>query len=136
MRQCKHPTCGDTCRRPTKEKKLYTIKRTPITRKPCKIKPVSKKRSKQNEEYLKQKETRFDPWTECEIKSPVCTFLATVEHHTNGRENERLLIIEDRKKSCAACNIWIETSDGTAWAYEHGHKKRKHGLFNTLRNQI
>lgn len=36
MKQCKHPTCGDTCRRDRKPKKTYTLKRSPIKRAPAK----------------------------------------------------------------------------------------------------
>lgn len=41
MRECKHPTCGDTCRRVKKPKKIYTLKRTPI-----------RKRSKKKQQSL------------------------------------------------------------------------------------
>lgn len=30
MKECKHPTCGETCRRPKPQKKIYQLKRTPI----------------------------------------------------------------------------------------------------------
>lgn len=33
MRECKHPTCGDTCRREKKPKKIYYLKRSPIKKK-------------------------------------------------------------------------------------------------------
>jgi hypothetical protein len=37
-----------------------------------------------------------------------------------------LLIVEDWLASCPGCNIWIETSQGTKWAYDHNKKKYKH----------
>lgn len=132
MRQCRHPTCGETCRRPQKPKKNYQLKRTAIVAKPYKIKPVSDKRTKQNKEYKALKEKIIDPWDECEIKSPVCGGKAIVLHHSNGRENERLLNVEDIMKSCAECNLWIETSQGTKWAYDNGKKKHKHYKANNL----
>jgi hypothetical protein len=39
MATCKHPTCGESCRRPVKPKKRYYLKRTAIKKK----KPVLKK---------------------------------------------------------------------------------------------
>lgn len=63
---------------------------------------------------------------ECEIQSPECTFVSTVIHHTNGRENERLLDQRDWKASCARCNIVVE--EKSKWAYDNGHKLYKHQL--------
>lgn len=40
MKICNHPTCNDSCRRPVKEKKIYTLKRTPL-KKTFKPKPVN-----------------------------------------------------------------------------------------------
>ena len=140
MPECKHPTCGDTCRRPKKVPKRYEIKRTPLKRKPVKLKKskpkrVSKKRKNQNDQYSILREKFLGKHDECQIQAPgICSFSALVIHHTNGRENERLLIVEDWLASCPECNIWIETSAGTKWAYENGKKKKKHGLSNMLRN--
>ncbi|UAY56237.1 recombination protein NinG [Arachidicoccus terrestris] len=39
MSECKHPTCGEFCRRPKKEKKVYQLKRSPIKKKKPKSKP-------------------------------------------------------------------------------------------------
>lgn len=36
-KSCKHPTCGDVCRRIKKKKKIYVLKRTPLQK-------ISKKR--------------------------------------------------------------------------------------------
>jgi hypothetical protein len=133
MRQCKHPTCGETCRRPKKDRKVYEIKRTPILKKPVKIKPIAAKRQKQNQEYKILREKFLGEHDECEIKAPgICTYSALVVHHTNGRENERLLIVADWLASCPECNIWIE-GPGTKWAYENGIKKHKHQISNNDR---
>jgi hypothetical protein len=40
-KECRHPTCGETCRRTKKVKKIYTLKRTPI-----------RKRSKKKQQSL------------------------------------------------------------------------------------
>jgi hypothetical protein len=130
MRQCKHPTCGDTCRRPKPDAKpRQQIKRTPLQKKPYKIKATSKKRAGQLQEYKTLKEEFLAVNDECQIKVPgICTYSALVIHHTNGRENERLLIVEDWLASCPECNIWIETSAGTKWAYDNEKKKYKHRL--------
>lgn len=134
MPECKHPTCGDHCRREKKKPKVYQLKRTPLkgptkplARGTVKIKKVATKRRKQNEKYSVLREAFLGEHDECEIQAPgVCTFSALVVHHTNGRENERLLIVEDWLASCPECNVWIETSQGTKWAYENGKKKYKH----------
>lgn len=36
MKQCKHPTCGDVCRREKKPKKVYQLKRSSIKKAPAK----------------------------------------------------------------------------------------------------
>ncbi len=140
-REFKHPTCGAKCRREKKPKKIYQLKRTPIKKKPYKIKPIAKKRIKQNEQYAIEREKFLAKNDECQIKAPgICSYSALVIHHTNGRENERLLIVEDWLASCPECNIWIE-GEGTEWAYANGIKKHKHrlkenGLSNSLRQAL
>lgn len=141
MPECKHPTCGPTCRRPKKQRKVYTIKRTALQRTAAKIKPVSKKRRGQFAEYGPKREQFLKEHPLCEIRSPepgVCTHFATVIHHSNGKENERLNIVEDWFSSCAGCNVWIE-GPGTKWAYETGIKQHKHhsnNLINGLPNSL
>lgn len=88
-------------------------------------------------EYKKIKEQFLAIKDECEIMVPepgVCTYSALVVHHMIGRENERLLDTNFWLASCPGCNIWIETSAGTRWAYENGKKLYKHQL-NNLDNE-
>lgn len=56
----------------------------------------------------------------CKIKSPVCTYLATVVNHTEGRGEDKILDMRTWEESCAPCNIYIEVHD--KWARENGHK--------------
>jgi len=127
VRECKHPTCGEKCRREKKQKKAYVLKRTPLKRKAYKIKPVADKRRKQNQSYSVKRRQFLDENPYCQINAPGCTRDATEVHHTNGRENERLLIVEDWKASCSNCNGKVE--EMSEWAYENGHKKKKHGIY-------
>lgn len=128
MKECKHPTCGEHCRRPKKEKKVYVLKRTPIKKKSKKIKPVSDKRKAQNKLYSIAREYFLQRFPKCQIQSPECTGEATEVHHTNGRENERLLDERFWKSSCRNCNGYVERF--SQWAYDNGHKLHKHQTNN------
>ncbi len=136
MRQCKHPSCGPTCSKPNKEKKVYKLRRTPIKKKSYKIKKVSKKRKVQNKYYSQEKQKFLEGNPVCQIQSPVCVHVAAVIHHTNGREGERLNIVEDWMASCSPCNLYVECKEGTKWAYENGKKQHKHKLKNGLPNSL
>lgn len=59
----------------------------------------------------------------CNIKSPVCTKVATCINHTRGREGN-VLNVEDWESSCTACNSYIESHH--SWAQKRGHKKERH----------
>lgn len=59
----------------------------------------------------------------CNIKSPVCTKVATCINHTRGREGN-VLNVEDWESSCTACNGFIEQNH--EWARKRGHKKERH----------
>jgi hypothetical protein len=108
MKQCKHPTCGDTCRRVKKPKKKTRIKRH------------SAKRSKQNTAYSKQsKEIRAEQPI-CQVKSPVCTIFSQGAHHVSGRTGDRLTDREKQIGCCNACNTYIE--DNSQWAKDNGFK--------------
>lgn len=50
MKQCKHPTCGETCRREKKPKKAYQLKRTPLNKKA----PVKKSNGDRTMSRLKE----------------------------------------------------------------------------------
>lgn len=132
MKQCKHPTCGDSCRRlKLQTNKAYTLtrtplKRTPIKRKPYKIKKVSKKRKEQNKIYSDLRLKFLEQNPECEIQAPGCTCEATTIHHLEGRENERLNDVTKWKASCVWCNGYVETH--SSWAYQTGNKLYKHQI--------
>lgn len=63
MKECKHPTCGDVCRRPKKDKKIYSLKRTPIRKRSKK-----KQQSLESELLTQQKDWAFflEIWNERE----------------------------------------------------------------------
>ena len=60
----------------------------------------------------------------CEIKSPECTKIATVIHHTKGRGPNEILDQTTWKSSCERCNGWIE--ENHAKAEEMGVKQSRH----------
>lgn len=147
MPECKHPCCGEKCRKKKEPKPRTTIRRTPLPRstvtepgspkKGKRIRAVAKKRKSELEEYARLRESFLGKHDECQIKAPaICSYSALVIHHTNGRENGRLLIVEDWMASCPGCNVWIETSAGTKWAYENGIKKHKHREGNIIRKSF
>jgi predicted HNH restriction endonuclease len=69
-----------------------------------KIKRESKKRAKQNRQYkpIQRKFLRENPV--CDLKLPGCTGNSTQVHHAAGRENDRLLRVEDFKAACSNCH--------------------------------
>lgn len=60
----------------------------------------------------------------CQLQLPGCTKIATVVHHTKGREGKQLKNQDDMMVSCSNCNITAEQND--AEAREKGIKKSKH----------
>lgn len=60
----------------------------------------------------------------CEIRSPVCTHVATCVHHVKGRAKDVVLDPEYHKASCDPCNHYVESHH--AWAVENGHKVSRH----------
>jgi len=120
---CNHPTCRNgICRRPIKEKKVYTLKRTPLKKKACKIKAVSGKREVINQHYRRLRIPFLKERRVCEIKSPECMGAATEVHHIKGR-GKYLLEVSTWKASCRACNGYVEKHD--KWARENGHKESR-----------
>ena len=108
----------------TIKKAAYIMRGLPQVAKPkAPIKKVSKKMVglKDQLKRLYPKFLKKKPF--CEIKSPVCTKVATVIHHAAGRIGEKLLDQKDWMASCPACNGYVEDND--AWAREHGFKKSK-----------
>lgn len=97
---------------------------------PKRIKPRSKKMAKKmrklgkiNQELLGDR--TGDPTELCEIQSPVCTRIATVLNHNQGRDGDNLLDKSKLSKCCPPCNDYIEKHH--AWAKERGFKDQRHG---------
>jgi len=109
-KECNHPTCGDTCRRPKKEKKRYVIPKRSANRKT------------EDKIYFELRETFLKQRPYCEINSPVCTGPATCVHHTRSR-GIYLLAQNTWMASCHHCNNYIEDHD--QWARDNGFKKSK-----------
>lgn len=60
----------------------------------------------------------------CQIKSPVCTYYATVINHDAGRVGAALLDKDNMTPCCPPCNDYIESHPGFAGGR---FKKRRHG---------
>lgn len=121
MRECKHPTCGDTCRRPKKERKIYRLKqRTPIKSSRKKIKKISKTRGELLKIYkpLSAQYKIDNPL--CKINSPDCTMFTQGVHHKKGKIGELLIDATFFMPACNSCNDYVETHD--AWARQKGFK--------------
>jgi HNH endonuclease len=79
------------------------MKRTPLKRR-TPLRPVSKKRAKQNGEYSKLKRQLIKDFSICEI----CWSTRAVDvHHRHGREGLRLLDIHDWIFVCRDCHRMI-----------------------------
>lgn len=65
-----------------------------------------------------------DPF--CAVGSVLCTKVAVCLHHITARSvaPERVLDPQNVIRSCHACNMYIETAPGAAWAESVGLKKR------------
>jgi hypothetical protein len=113
-RECNHPTCGATCRRPKNVKKTYTLKRTPLKKKPYRIAKMSEKRA---EEMVLYKDMRVAFMKEnkvCAAGLDGCTKKATDVHHMAGRTNAMLL---DQTKWLAVCrNCHRQITDNSEMA--------------------
>ncbi len=111
-KQCKHPTCGEVCRRQPAPKK-----------EPVAIKKVANSRKEAEKQY-RQKAKKFrQEHPLCEIKSSVCTRKTQGVHHVKGRLGDLLLDEKYWKGACNACNSYVESHP--VWAIENGHKISK-----------
>ena len=121
-----------------KEKKVNTIKRTPIKNKPVRIKQISKKQAKKIKEYspIALKYKIENPICNIQIEG-VCTFNTTDVHHIRGKvgfadqwaiDNNIPLLIDVRffNSTCRGCHSYVE--DNVAEAIENGHSQ--HRTFN------
>lgn len=100
------------------EKKVYRLKKSPV-------KKISSKREAENEIYFQNREVFLKTGNGlCELKVPgVCTTKATCIHHVAGREGKKFLDQGGWKRSCHACNSWVEANDSAA--REMGLKKQR-----------
>lgn len=102
--------------KPEKKKKIYNLKRTPIKKKFYRIKKVSEKREKENQEYFPKRDKFLKSGDgRCQLKIPgVCTTVATCVHHVAGRTGKMFLDKKFWKRSCHPCNGWVEDHDAEA----------------------
>jgi hypothetical protein len=122
--ECKHPTCsGETCRRPKKEKKVYQLKRTPLVKKPYKIKKVSEKRKYNLKQYLEDRIVFLKANPICQANLDCCKKKATEVHHAAGRENDRLNDQSFWVAICRPCHRWV--TENSAEAIELGLSVRR-----------
>jgi len=91
----------------------------PIAKRSEKMKEAVKGLKKDYALYLSQPENKY-----CQLKMEGCTKVATVVHHTEGREGDNLTDQSKWKASCVWCNLMAEIKD--AEAREKGVKKSKH----------
>jgi hypothetical protein len=97
------------------KKKPQPLKRTPLKQKVVKLKPRTKKRAKQEREYLKKREKYLQNKPSCEI----CLQPATTIHHPAGRIGE--LLTDDTLfiGLCMTCHERVEQNP--IWAKEQGY---------------
>lgn len=89
-----------------------------------KINTRSKKQAKVMRLLKKAYPIYLEAHPECEIKSAVCMFHATVVNHNRGR-GANVLNQDDWCPACSPCNNFIE--ENHAWAQERGFKARRIG---------
>lgn len=75
---------------------------------PVKIKKVSEKKKKQDDEYSKLRKIYLDAHPFCEAKLPGCTGDATDIHHLAGRIGEKYLDVTNFIALCRSCHSYIE----------------------------
>ncbi len=105
--------------------KMYSeVPEPPKLKKP--IAKESKKTKKENRQYRKQVAERLEesPW--CELNSPVCTHFAQGDDHTQKRSPANKMLLENRKRSCNACNTFKENN--LSWAIANGHHISKYAI--------
>lgn len=107
MKQCKHPTCGETCRRPVKK---------PAPRK--QIRKVSTKEQKRQAKYRTHKKTLFTGDDICAVSLlenktdeviklfKDCQYWARQFHHPAGRTGGHLY--DEGVKLCGNCHYVVE----------------------------
>jgi len=95
-------------------KKVYHLKRTPLVKKPYKIKPRSAKRAQEDKSY----NAMVKAWLHGKI-CPECGLPATEVHHKKGRIGKLLLDIRFWLPVTPDCHKKIELNP--EWAKEKGY---------------
>lgn len=123
--ECKHPCCsGEKCRKKVdKPKKIYVLKKTPLKKKPYKIKKVADKRMSQLQEYSAQRKEFLKRNPICKVNIVGCTKKASEVHHMKGKENEKLNEIDYWMPICRNCHTYITIN--SAWAIDMGFSVRR-----------
>ena len=109
MKNCEFPACK---REATSGVYCYGHKRLMGVSGPVKVSAPVKKESEKMKDIkaiLKKKYPAFlktRPF--CNIKSPVCTKIATCVNHTRGRGRDEILNEDTWEASCEHCNGYIE----------------------------
>lgn len=102
--------------------KTVSTAKSPIKKR---IKKVSKKRAKQNRQYAPVRKKFLQQHSTCEARLDGCEVRSSEIHHTGGRENGRLLKIEDFKALCGSCHRKI--TDKSREAIASGLSKTRLG---------
>ncbi len=106
------------------EKQPYTIKRSPIKKKPYKIPKMSKKREAENKVYLMLREKFLRDNPVCFIKG--CGKVANTIEHSAGR-GINFLKVATWKPCCLEHNLELENNPALSKEYQvskiHGGKK-------------
>lgn len=75
------------------------------------IKPLSKKREKQNKIYLTIRKVFLENHPNCEVKLEGCTKIASEIHHAEKRTGHKLTDIEGFVAICRNCHIKVENQN-------------------------
>lgn len=89
------------------------------------MRKVSKKRAKQERQYRPVRKKFLQEHSTCELNLPGCQGIATQIHHQTGRENGRLLNIDDFRSACGHCHKIVTEKSREAIAA--GHSKSRLG---------
>lgn len=89
------------------------------------IRKVSKKRAKQERQYKPVRRKFLAEHSICELKLEGCTGASSEVHHSAGRENGRLLKVDDFKAACHNCHV--KATEHSCAAIAAGHSKSRLG---------
>lgn len=92
------------------------------------IRRRSKKRAKQEREYLKLRDWYLSRQPTCEVKG--CNCQSTEIHHKKGRVGDLLTDIRFFLAVCWVCHVYIETQP--LWAKERGYSLSRLSKTETL----